>query len=303
MLEGIVPPRGSAPHRLGPYRLLGVLGNGRAGTLHVGRGSPQRGARKRLVAVRAVRPELLRDRQTRARLRRQAARVEAVTDPSVAAPLGCELDGEKPWTAAEFAPGCPLSTLVRLYGPLPEMSVRALGGALARALTALHTAGVAHGDVSPGNVVLTARSPLLVECGTVLGQVTARSALGGPETAGGAFPSRLRADDVFGLGVVLALASTARLVSPPGPSDENLCAVRQLPEPGAVTEGLREALRACLDPRPERRPRPEVLARTLDLARSADRPAAEWLPEPWLHEIGEFAEQARGLSRWRPSRT
>ena len=271
------------PPRLGPYRLLGRLGTGAAGDVYLGRGAPHRGTRKERAAVRALRPELLRDRQLRARIRHvtEALSHGPHRSPYLAAAHGCQLDGEHPWAAYEFVPGPALGTLVRRHGPLPEAAVRTLGGALCRALDALHRAGVVHGALSPGNVLLAADRPRVVDPGVSAG----RADLSGGETP-------LPADDVFALGVLLAYAASARMpfagsLPPAG---------RESPDLTGVPAGLRPALLACLHRTAEDRPGPGPLAGALDLAAGADRPAAAWLPQPWTHEITAVGASARALA-------
>ncbi|MFI7242209.1 hypothetical protein [Streptomyces qinglanensis] len=279
MIEGIARLRETDPRRLGPFRLFGVLAHGGIGTVYLGRGAPGRGGRKRAAAVRAVRPELLRDRQLRARLRRQTARIaEAVDSPFVADALGCELDSEDPWVAEALVPGVPLSALVAAYGPLPEMSVRALGGGLARALAALNAAGTAHGHLQGSDVLLTAAGPCLVGHGLAL-------------DSSGSGVSAGRAEDILALGAVLALAASARHPFAGNP----LPSAREDPDLTGVPDALCVPLLACLHKVPESRPHPESLACALDLSGTAARPAREWLPDPYLHEIGRFAEAARAL--------
>jgi serine/threonine protein kinase len=283
-ISGIAQLGRTDPERLGPFRLCGVLGHGGAGTVYLGKGTARRGARKRAAAVRAVRPELLRDRQLRARLRQETTRVaQSVDSPFVADPLGCELDSERPWTAEGFVAGLPLETLVALYGPLPEMSVRALGGALAHALTALHAAGTAHGALRATNVLLTADGPCVVDCGVALGSPFAAPGAEGPSAPG--------AEDIFALGTVLTLAASARYPFAGSP----LPSVREGPDLTGVPDALCGPLLACLHKTPEARPHPEALAHALDLSGTANRPALEWLPEPYLHEIGRREEAARAL--------
>ncbi|GAA2602907.1 protein kinase domain-containing protein [Streptomyces axinellae] len=292
MIDPIARLSRTDPSHLGPYRLYGVLGSGSAGTVYLGRGAPRRGARKQPAAVRAVRPELLRDRQLRARVRQESTRVaDAVSSPFVAGALGCELDSEQPWIASTFAPGHSLATLVAHFGPLPEMSVRALGGALARALTALHTAGVAHRDLRAANVLLTAEGPRLVDYGTGLGRPAAGPPPGGA-LAGGFGGLARAADDVFELGALLVLAASARQPFAGSP----LPAARETPDLTDVPDALHTPLLSCLHKTPEARPSPEALARALDLSAAANRPATEWLPDSYLHEIGSRADEARSLA-------
>ncbi|QPP06614.1 protein kinase [Streptomyces bathyalis] len=265
------------PQQVGPYRLHGVLGDGRMGTVYLGRGAPQRGARKQLVAVRALRPELLRDRPLRARLRQEMqAAASGVRSDYVADAAGCELDSAQPWIANAFVPGVSLEALVSKYGPMPESSVRALGGALARSLMALHAARITHRDLGPHNVMLALDTPRVVDYGLALGNMS------GPATDE-------MADDVFDLGATLVYACSAHQ-----PFAGNMLPMaREDPDLTGVPDGLCPALFACLHKTPESRPPPSVLTHALDLADTAELPASEWLPEPYVHEIGQVNEAAR----------
>ncbi|WP_181861044.1 protein kinase domain-containing protein [Streptomyces diacarni] len=299
MIEGIARLPEAGPQRLGPFRLFGVLGSGRTGTVYLGRDTARRGTRKRIAAVRAVRPELLRDRQLRALVRQETHRgADAVGSPFVAEALGCELDSEQPWLAGAFAPGLPLSALVTSYGPLPEMSIRALGGGLARALTALHAAGTGHGDLHAGNVVLTRDGPRVVDQGAALGRPAAFADGTGHGEEAVRGPLTRRAEDVFSLATVLVLAASARHPF----AGSALPTTRESPDLTGVPDALRAPLLACLHKTPESRPHPEALARALDLSGAAVRPAREWLPDAYLHEIDGRAEEARklvGRGAWR----
>jgi serine/threonine protein kinase len=283
-MDVIAPLGGSDPRRLGPFRLHGVLGNGGTGTVYLGRGAPRRGGRKETVAVRGLRPELLRDRQQRARLRQESQIIaDSVRSPFLAAPLDCEPDSERPWLATEYVPGLPLTALVSRFGPMPEEAVRALGGALCRVLVALHGAGLLHGDLRPQNVLLAAEAPKVVDTGF------------GPDlTGGGSAAERTIAmsQEVFAMGAVLVFAATGHPPFRGGPRS----AVHDWADLSGVPEGLHPALLACLHHDPGYRPQPGALARVLDLADTAERPATDWLPEAYLHEIGVRAEAARKLT-------
>lgn len=261
--------------------MLGLIGDGATGTVYLSRGAPYRGARKTLAAVRAIRPELLRDRQLRARLRHeiQAARGNAGS-PYVASALGCELDSERPWAAVEFVPGPSLAELVARYGPLPEQALRALAGALFRALAALHAARLTHGDMRPCNILVAADAPRAVDFGLGLSRTDLGLSEDGP------------AGDVFGLGVSLAIAACARHPF----AGSMLPATRDAPDLSGVPDGLRPALLACLHKVPQVRPDPLELARALDLEGTAELPPTDWLPEPHLHDIANVAESARQLT-------
>ncbi|WP_141747710.1 protein kinase domain-containing protein [Streptomyces nanshensis] len=280
MIQGMTGLGSADPQQLGPYRLYGVLGHGRMGTVYLGRGAPQRGARKQLVAVRTLRPELIRDRPLRARLRQEMqSAATGVSSRYVADAAGCELDGAQPWIANSYVPGLSLEVLVARYGPLPESSVRALGGALARSLVALHAARISHRDLGPHNVMIAADAPRAVDYGLALGRMS------GPATDE-------MADDVFDLGAALVFASSAHQ-----PFAGNMLPMaREDPDLTGVPDGLCPALFACLHKTPESRPSPGVLAHALDLADTAAEPAVDWLPEVFAHDIEEAAQAARKLT-------
>ena len=196
VIQGMAGLGGADPQQLGPYRLLGVLGSGRMGTVYLGRGAPKRGAKKELVAVRALRPELIRDRPLRARLRQEMQSAAAsMRSPFVAGAAGCELDSAQPWVASGFVPGPSLESLSHGTARC-RSSCRALGGSLARALTALHSVHISHRDLGAHNVLLTADTPRVVDYGLALGRMS------GPG-------SDEMADDVFDLGATLVFAASA----------------------------------------------------------------------------------------------
>ncbi|MEE1938797.1 hypothetical protein V1L54_05115 [Streptomyces sp. TRM 70361] len=281
MSTGMPRPHTGAPRRLGPYRLYGVLGQGGLGPVYLGRGGARRGGRGRTAAVRALSPVLLRDRQVRARLRNVLGTVRSrVTGPYVAPPLDCELDGERPWVATEFVPGPALGRLLDLHGPPPEAVVRALGAALAHGLAELHAAGVVHGALRPGAVLVAADRPRLADCALLLDSAAADDG------------DALRpADDVAGLGALLArLAGGPQALTGARPEDGRTAAAT-----AGIPAGLLPVLLACLHRRPGARPPANELASWLDPGATARRPAEEWLPHTWLHTIDSCAEHAREL--------
>jgi serine/threonine protein kinase len=265
------------PRQLGPYRLHGVLGNGRMGTVYLGRGTPHRGARKQLVAVRRLRRELMRDRPLRARLRQEMqTAATSLRNPHIADAAGCELDSEQPWIANAFVPGPSVECLVAMHGPLQEAAVRSLGGALARALVALHSVEISHRDLGAHNVLLGADAPRVVDYGLALGRMS------GPGTDEAA-------DDVFDLAATLVYASSGHR-----PFAGNMLPMaRENPDLTDVPDALCPALFACLHKTADTRPTPKVLADALDPDHTSDRSASEWLPKAYLNEIQLVADWAR----------
>ena len=68
--------------------------------------------------------------------------------------VDADLDSPMPWLATAYVAGPSLSEAVRGHGPLPVCTVLALAAGLAESLSAIHAAGVVHGDLKPSNVLL-----------------------------------------------------------------------------------------------------------------------------------------------------
>ena len=127
------------PLRLGPYRLLGVLGEGGMGKVYVGQDSA--GA---IAAVKVLRPELAHDANLAQRFIREAQAAQAVHSVGVAAVLGAHTEGGRPWIATEFLAGPTLDQAVDAYGPFDEADC-----SRHRRLRRAHPGGHSRGRVHP----------------------------------------------------------------------------------------------------------------------------------------------------------
>ena len=138
------------PRRLGPYELVGRLGQGGMGVVFLGR--ERRGGR--LAAVKALRPELAGDPAFAARFRREVDAARRVDSPHVARVLDADPSADRPWLATEYVTGSTLATEVATTGPLTGERLLTFATRVAQALTAIHAAGVVHRDLKPTNVLL-----------------------------------------------------------------------------------------------------------------------------------------------------
>ncbi|MFI1012150.1 PQQ-binding-like beta-propeller repeat protein [Streptomyces sp. NPDC020965] len=269
------------PTRLGSLRLLGRLGAGGMGQVYLGRTTGGR-----LVAVKTVHPHLAADPHFRERFRREAAAARAVTGAHTAAVLDADPDSPVPWLATAYLSGVTLRRAVAATGPLPDDAVRALGAALAEALTGIHGAGLVHRDLKPSNVLVTADGPRIIGFGiawalsdhglTAAGDIVGTPGFIAPEQITDASPVT-GAADVFALGAVLAFAATGR--NPFGDGTAAILlyrAVHEAAELPDVPDPLRTVIATCLRKEPELRP--TVAAVLLGLA----DPAAPlwWRAEP-----------------------
>ncbi|MEV8312091.1 serine/threonine-protein kinase [Streptomyces flavidovirens] len=263
------------PLRLGPYRLLGVLGEGGMGKVYFGQDNA--GA---TAAVKVLRPELAHDQNLVRRFVREAHMAEAVTSTGVARVLGARTEGGRPWMATEFLTGPTLDQAVGAHGPFNETAVRVLATALARTLVDIHTAGLVHRDLKPANIVLTSAGPRIIDFGiarpvhglalTTTGQVPVTPGYGAPEQALGRRVGPPA--DVFSLGAVLVYASTGSAAFNGG----HVAAVQYEvvhgdPRLDAVPPRLVPLIAPCLGKDPALRPTPVQLTTAFAPPRGAER--------------------------------
>ena len=161
MSEPGAPSPGDA---VGPYTLVELLGSGGMGEVwRAADGRP--GADPAEVAVKLIREGRLDQPEARARFRREVEAAGRVDAPEVASVLDADPGGPHPWAATRFVAGPTLTERVTAGGPLGDDDLRALGLGLARGLEAIHGAGVVHRDLTPGNVVLGADGPVIIDFG------------------------------------------------------------------------------------------------------------------------------------------
>ncbi|GAA3062280.1 hypothetical protein GCM10017562_29590 [Streptomyces roseofulvus] len=282
------------PLRLGPYRLVGVLGEGGMGKVYLAAGRDGRPA-----AVKVLRPELAHDPDLARRFVREAHTAAAVESPGVARVLAAEVEGGRPWIATEFLSGPTLEEAVARYGPLDEQAVRMLAAALGETLRDVHAAGLVHRDVKPANIVLTADGPRLIDFGiarpehgltlTTTGQIPVTPGYGAPEQVLGQRVTG--AADVFSLGAVLVYAATGRRAyDGPHVAAVQYAVVHERPDLGGLPPALHPLVAPCFQHDPALRPTPEQIARAFAPQGSGGRKAREvWRRGP-LHEEAKGRE-------------
>ncbi|MFD0297214.1 protein kinase [Streptomyces sp. NPDC127118] len=297
MIEPLPPGRARL---IGPYQLLGLLGAGGMGEVYLARPAGSADPLGGLVALKTVRAELDLDDGFRIRFRREIDAAGAVRSPHTAALVGGDAGGRLPWLATEYVPGPSLAEAVIRGGPMPEPVVREMGAGLAHALDDMHAVRVLHRDLKPGNVLLGADGPKVIDFGiaqafdatqlTRTGVVVGSPGYISPEHVNGS-RALVPASDVFCLGAVLAFAATGR-----GPFDDSDMAavIFRIAQGEAELSGVPPQLRAvieeCLHRDAGARPTPRQLAGML---LSEGRAAGE--PFPWTDAIrGQLAEHAVG---------
>lgn len=264
------------------------------------------------LAVKFLRPELRSDERARRAFEREARATIAVHHPSLAHGLARGENGRGPWYAMRLVPGPTLREHLELRGVLPEEELRPLALALAEALTALHEAGFAHGDLKPENVRLDAAGrPVLLDLGFAR-ELDAAPELADEARAGSLLylsPEQARgargdaASEVFSLGLLLYELATGEhpfVAARTQDASEVLRAMREgrFVPPSRIAPALSpfldELLADLLALEPARRPSASELARRL-----REGEAGSW----WREEIrssARAAQRARGQHPWIP---
>ena len=274
LLEGL---KSWDPANVGPFKLLGVLGNGGFGRVYLGQ-APD-GQR---VAVKVIKPDLAEDPEFRARFGREVSAARKVGGKFTARVVDADTDGQELWLATEYISGPTLREAVAVQGPLAESSVLSLAAGLAEALGAIHAAGLVHRDLKPDNVLLAYDGPRVIDFG--IARVAGASTLTGTGVLMGtlAYMSPEQAigqavgppSDVFSLASVLVFAATGAGPYGDGTQAELLYRVaHQVPSLDGVPPQVRALVEPCMAADPERRPTTSDLVEHL----GGTRPAVGWL--------------------------
>ncbi len=201
--------------RLGPYRVLQVLGAGGMGVVFRAE-DPQL---QRIVALKAMLPALAASASARQRFVGEARAAAAIKHDHIVTIHQVGEDRGVPFLAMEFLEGEPLDARLERQGKLAVADVVAIGREIALGLAAAHKRGLIHRDIKPANIWLeaeTARVKIL-DFGlaravgqenhlTQLGAIIGTPAYMAPEQAqGGSLDARC---DLFSLGCVLYRLAT-----------------------------------------------------------------------------------------------
>jgi serine/threonine-protein kinase len=277
-----------APEFLGPYRILGKLGEGGMGEVYRARDSRL----NRDVAIKILPDVVAHDTDRVARFTREAQTLAALNHPNIAQIYGIVDAPAAPDAGAggghvhalvmELVEGEDLSAIIA-RGPIPLADALAIARQVADALDAAHESGIVHRDLKPANIKVradgtvkvldfglakasapdgagatagAANSPTLTAHATQMGMVIGTAAYMAPEQARGKAVDK-RAD-IWAFGVLLYEMLTGRRAFDGEDTSDILAAVlRQDIDwaalPASTPSAVRRLLRRCIEKDPRRR--------------------------------------------------
>lgn len=159
-VQGGVDERVAEQVRLGGYTLLERVGEGGMGFVHRAVDS-----QSNTVAVKLLRPNVASDVESRQRFAREARVLARVRGDHVAEVIDSDLAAETPYLVTRFVSGPPLHDVVAKHGVLSGADLADLAGDLADALCSIHSAGVVHRDLKPGNVLIHDGVAIVIDFG------------------------------------------------------------------------------------------------------------------------------------------
>ncbi|MEM7705835.1 MAG: tetratricopeptide repeat protein [Pseudomonadota bacterium] len=206
----------------------------------------------------------------------EARRLARVRHPNVIAIHGAETEGDYGGIWMDLVEGISLDELLN-DGPLAEDASHEIASALASALSAVHEAGLVHGDVKGSNVIVEPGGRvILLDFGAAVDHrqgeaLSAASPLSAaPETLAGdpAIPE----SDVYSLGILLYRCLLGRYPFQAETLEDLRQVHHQPPALEDVPRDFRELLRSTLASDPDARPLPdEISTRLQDILKAPER--------------------------------
>jgi WD40 repeat protein len=134
--------------RLGGYRVLEVMGVGGMGVVF----RAEDPKLERLVALKAMKPEVAASKLAKDRFLREAKATAAIEHDNIVQIYQVGEDGDVPFIAMQFLCGESLRTRLKRDGKIASRDVVRIGRQVAAGLAAAHKQGLIHRDIKPDNI-------------------------------------------------------------------------------------------------------------------------------------------------------
>jgi len=240
----------------------------------------------RMVAVKVLRPQYTRDPNFLVNFHREAQNAARLSDSYIVAVYDFGQAQQRPYIVMEWVAGSDLRTLIDDQGKIPINQAVTFGIQICSAVGTAHRSGIVHGDLKPGNILVTPNNQAKVTdfgLARALGESTMEEgevvwgtpAYFAPEQASG--DQALPATDVYAIGIILYEMLTGR-VPFVGVDDQDV-ARKQLYDAHIPVDRIDPTI-------------PEPLARIIDAA-MAKNPNERFLTADHLREALMMYKQGR----------
>lgn len=139
---------------IGPYRILGSLGNGATGEVYLGE-DPQL---DRKVAIKILKPNFKYDSELRNRFLRETRNMARLSHPGVVSVFAVGDEEGLPYMVMEYLQGTDLLSFIEKHGALPYAQVVSIFLDVTEGLWHAATEGIVHRDIKPANIFLAAEN-------------------------------------------------------------------------------------------------------------------------------------------------
>jgi serine/threonine protein kinase/ABC-type amino acid transport substrate-binding protein len=274
MMPDIAPLEAGEPRQVGPFRIVGRIGEGGQGVVYLGMNASGERAAIKLLHV-----KFFGDTIARSRFAREARAAQRVASFCTAGVMDADLEGDTPYIASEYIEGRSLRQVVDDDGPIKGTALQRLAIGTATALTAIHRASIVHRDFKPDNVLIAADGPRVVDFGIAriidsTGTITSR-AIGTPAYMA---PEQISGSDigpytdVFAWGATIVFAATGKAAFAGGSIAVVLNRIlNHEVDLGTMPEPLRGVVHSALSKSPAARPSiDQILLRMLGHPETVD---------------------------------
>ncbi|WP_131769176.1 serine/threonine-protein kinase, partial [Candidatus Protofrankia californiensis] len=282
------------PRKISGYLLRARIGEGGMGVVYL---SYTPGGRP--VALKVAWPEFATDPEFRRRFASEVSIAQRVQGLYTAPVIDCDPHAPRPWLATAYVAAPSLAATISQQGALPVETVLLLIAGVAEALQSIHAAGVIHRDLKPGNIILAADGPRVIDFGIsrAVEASSTRLTQAGVQIGTPAFmaPEQVRGKSLETSGDVFSLGSTAYYaVTGELPFGGDAAVFHRIehkqPDWDRCPDQIRGVLEQCVEKDPAGRPTPAGL---IELCRAAStderlRIDESWLPPTVIADLGRY---------------
>ena len=152
LVHQAMPPAVPGNVFAGKYEILQKLGAGGMSTVFKARHIMM----DKLYAIKMIHPHLATNKASVDRLQIEAQAAAAINHPAIVSVHDCDIDAQtgSPYLVMDYFEGNNLADMIKARGTMPIVAFIQIFMQVCDALSAFHTKGIVHRDVTPGNIMV-----------------------------------------------------------------------------------------------------------------------------------------------------